>query len=390
MDKTRDILIRKMLSDNGLGALFLWRSDELVMATGYQPLWGVSVCLYPAIGIPIIYVPGLEPKDILPDGFKIKTFPWGRLDYRNPWDILYETIKEDLIKLCINNQPVTFIQHSSHSAPSQMSAESAPLPFDFQKRIKYLSKGGYKDFMVEILQLYTIKTPEEISKISLTNQVASIGIKAFYANLIPGKTEAEVACAVESAVQSQIGKAGVIYAKSWPLIMSGINSAYGGTFNRTTGKVLQSDELVLIEMAVCVNGYWCDITRTGSIGTISKKQQTICDIVKTAQEIGFQAIKPGVKASTIDRIVREYIDNMGYSIHFQHALGHHVGFRYHDPGQGLSPESELVIAEGMVLTVEPGIYALEFGGGSRIEDNVLVTMNGIKILSEDSSELNDF
>ena len=67
---------------------------------------------------------------------QIKTFPWGRLDYINPWDILYETIKGDLIKLRINNQPVTFLQHSSHSAPCQMSAESAPLPFDFQKRIK--------------------------------------------------------------------------------------------------------------------------------------------------------------------------------------------------------------------------------------------------------------
>ena len=295
-----------------------------------------------------------------------------------------------MIKLGINDQPVTFLEHSSHSSPSQMSAESAPLPFDFQKRIKHLSKGGYKDFMDKILQLYTIKTPEEISKISLTNQVASIGIKAFYTNLIPGKTEAEVACAVESAVQSQIGKAGVIYAKSWPFVMSGINSAYGGAFSRSTGKVLQSGELVLIEMAVCVNGYWCDITRTGSIGTISKQQQTICDIVKTAQEIGFKAIKPGVKASNIDRIVREYINNMGYSKHYQHALGHHVGFRYHDPGQGLSPESELIIAEGMILTVEPGIYAVELGGGSRIEDNILVTMNGIKILSDYSTTVNGF
>jgi Xaa-Pro dipeptidase len=388
MDNVRDAIIRKVLSENDVGAMLFWRPDEIVMATGYLPVWGISLCVYPAIGMPILYVPELEPVDQLPDGFLIKTFPWGRLDCKNPWDVLYGLISEDLERFCINELPISFLKYASQSAPAQISAEGAPLPFTWVEELLKLAKGGYKDIQSKILGLYLIKTPVEIEQIRLVNQVTSLGIKAFYSNLRPGITEAELASAVETEIQSQTGKSLIKYAKAWPYIMSGSNSAFGGTFARNSGKALNSGEIVMIEMAVCVNGYWCDITRTGAVGAISAKQQELFSVVLEAQILGLGLIKPGVKASEVDKIVRLFIQEKGFGQYYQHGLGHHVGFRYHDPGEGFFPDSELILEEGMVLTVEPGIYMKEFDSGVRIENNILITKSGVEILSDFSMELN--
>jgi len=386
MDKTRDSIIREMLTENNVGALLLWRNDELVMGTGYYPLWGVSVCLYPSIGVPILYISELEPKDDLPAGFIIKTFPWGNMHCINPWQVLYDDLNEDLINLGLSNLPITYSKNDVQSSPSQISAENQPFPQIFQHNLQRLGQG-YKDLSNQISKLYHIKTPVEIEKIRLSNKVAAKGIVAFYENLVIGKTEIEVACAVESAVKLQTDNTVVKFAKAWAYIMSGINSADGGSFPRSTAKVLKNGDLVMIEMAVCVNGYWCDITRTGSVGEVNDALVDVYNTVKNSQSLAMEAIKPGVTGAYIDNIARNNIRVNGYEKYYQHALGHHVGFRYHDPGETLSINSELVIKEGMILTVEPGIYGKDLGGGCRIEDNVLVTKNGIEILSNFSSEL---
>jgi len=385
MDKERDLKIREILSDNNVGAVLLWRPDEMVLSTGHLPLWGVSACLYPSMGNPIIYVPELEPEDILPKDFTIKRFPWGRLDCTNPWGVLYQSIKEDLELL--HADTISFIPHSCRSILPQISAETAPIPLDFTDNLKQLSKRGYKDITNDILKLYSVKTPIECEKIRKSNQIAYSGIKAFYENLQVGKSEVEIACAVEAAVQLQIGKSDIKYAKAWPYIMSGTNSSFAGMYCRNTDRTLKEGELVLIEMAVCVDGYWCDITRTGSVGNIAPKQQEIFETVKSAHNLSIDSIRPGKKAGDIDKIAREYIDRKGFGQYFQHALGHHVGFRYHDPGLGFQPDSNLILEEGMILSVEPGIYIQDLNSGVRIEDNVLVTNDGAEILSDYSMEL---
>jgi Xaa-Pro aminopeptidase len=143
----------------------------------------------------------------------------------------------------------------------------------------------------------------------------------------------------------------------------------------------------MIEMAACVNGYWCDITRTGSVGHIPAHGQKIYDTVKEAHLLALDLIKPGVEAKTVDGKVREFISRKGYGAYFNHALGHHVGFRYHDPGPGFRPGSSLVLSPGMVLTVEPGIYVHEHHAGVRIENNIWITADSYKILSDYSIEI---
>ena len=88
--------------------------------------------------------------------------------------------------------------------------------------------------------LYLHKTSSEITHIALANKIGHIGIQTFYDNLIQGKTEVEVACAVETAVQSQTGRDAIKFAKAWAYIMSGINSSYGGRYSRNSGKGFES------------------------------------------------------------------------------------------------------------------------------------------------------
>lgn len=387
MDRARDKMIRDMLVERGVGAVLFWRPDELVMATGYQPLWGASVCLYPAEGEPVVYIPELEPTDGLPSGFNCKTYPWGILECPDPWEILYKSIAADLAESGMDGKPVSFVGASSQSSLPAISAEWIPMPLNFTAKLKRLVKGGYADITDDILRLYQHKTDTEIEHILLANRVGYLGIQAFYDHLVQGKTEAEVACAVETAVQSRTGKDAIKFAKAWPYIMSGINSSYGGRYARNTGKKLDRGDLVMIEMAVCVNGYWCDITRTGKVGHIPAHRQKIYDTVKEAHLRALDLMKPGVEAKTVDGEVRAFISRKGYGVCFNHALGHHVGFRYHDPGPGFRPGSSLVLSPGMTLTVEPGIYVPEHDAGARIENNILITADGYKMLSDYSIEI---
>lgn len=165
------------------------------------------------------------------------------------------------------------------------------------------------------------------------------------------------------------------------MIQSGRNTANGGKYNRSTGKIIADGEFVMLEMGLCVNGYWADITRTTITGEINDMQKSIFQTVSQAQQIAIKMLKPGTAMNDVDSVSRKYIEEAGFGEYFNHALGHQVGFRYHDPGSSLSPNCTDVLQEGMVLTVEPGIYGVELNGGVRIEDNLLITANGCQLLS---------
>ncbi len=387
MDKERDGLIRHFLLENNIGAIIFWRPEELVMATGYYPLWGLSFCLYPDYGEPIVYVPALEPKDQLPNGFLIKEFEWGKLNVVNPWAGLYQMVQQDLCTLNPNKLPITFQKTASQSSLSQIAAEEPALPLDLIENLIQISEGGFKNYDNEIVELFVIKTVLEIERIKLANKIAVTGLECFYRNIRVGLTEVELSSLVESKIQSQTGNSGVRYAKAWAFVMSGINSIFGGTFGRNSGRRLENGDIVLLELAVCVNGYWSDLTRVGTIGDICEEKQHIFSVVKSAYNLALGLVKSGSNAGEIDRKVREYITHNGFGEYYQHALGHHVGFRYHDYGQSLRPNSELILKEGMVITIEPGIYVPEIEVGVSMEDNVLVKKNGYEILSRHPIDL---
>ena len=128
------------------------------------------------------------------------------------------------------------------------------------------------------------------------------------------------------------------------------------------------------------SGYKSDLTRMLVWQKPSKKLQRIYDIVLEAQRRAIDAIRPGVTCETVDRAAREHIASRGYGAKFGHGLGHGIGLDIHEMPR-LNPNSKTVLAAGMIVTVEPGIY-LPGWGGVRIEDDVCVTRDGCEVLSQ--------
>jgi len=382
MNLQRKRMLDSVIKQNGLGSLFLWRPDELVLVLGYMPLWGVSFLIYTDDDDPVLFVPESEPKDILPKNITIKKFPCGDMSCKDPWKVLFNMMKETLIEKRRHHLPVSFIRNIGGTAPCMMSGEQPPLPGNLIDSLSAITGLGYRDATGDLLKLYCYKTADDIQHLKLTHKVASIAVKTFYENLKTGISESELAGLIENEVQRMTGHDGINFSQAWPLVQSGINAVYGGRYNRSTGRKFQNAEMVMVEMGICVNGYWADITRTGQTGELDVHQKKIFHTVLEAQQKAIAMMRPGVTMGAVDMVARNHIKDAGLGKFFNHALGHHVGFRYHDFGPTLSPGCDAVIEEGMLLTVEPGIYGEEINCGVRIEDNILITKDGNEILSD--------
>ncbi|HYF75401.1 MAG TPA: Xaa-Pro peptidase family protein [Candidatus Nitrosocosmicus sp.] len=150
-------------------------------------------------------------------------------------------------------------------------------------------------------------------------------------------------------------------------------------------KKIEKGDFITLDFGAMYKGYRSDMTRTVVVGGADERQKEIYSIVKAANEAGENAIKAGVSGKVPDDCARGYIRNAGYGDFFGHGLGHGVGLDIHEE-PFMSSSCEKVLAEGNVITVEPGIYLPDWGG-VRIEDTVLVKADGIEILTRSSKEL---
>lgn len=168
----------------------------------------------------------------------------------------------------------------------------------------------------------------------------------------------------------------------WPagfetIVASGRNSSMPHAL--ATDKKIRRGEMVVIDLGVRNYGYNSDLTRTVYLGRIERIYSRVYNVVLDAQKKAIDNIRPGVKASFIDNISRKYINDKGFGRYFIHSTGHGIGLETHE-APGLFGKSNVVLAQGMTMTVEPGIY-IPGWGGVRIEDVILVTKNGCEALT---------
>jgi Xaa-Pro aminopeptidase len=198
-------------------------------------------------------------------------------------------------------------------------------------------------------------------------------MKAAYEILKPGMKEYEVAAEIEYAMRKR-GSYGTAFETA---VSSGPRSAFphGGCSDRE----LREGDLVVVDFGATYKFYRSDMTRTLMAGQPLEKQKKLYEIVKAAQEKAFEAIKPNVKAKDVDAVARKIIEDAGYGEYFVHGLGHGVGLEVHEPPT-LSSSSKEALTVGNVVTDEPGIYLVGYGG-VRVEDTVLVQKNGAEKLT---------
>ena len=149
---------------------------------------------------------------------------------------------------------------------------------------------------------------------------------------------------------------------------------------------IKKGDLIICDFGANYKKYNSDITRTFVFDKSNKLQKNIHKTIINAQKFAYDEIKINVKAKDIHNKVYDYIEKTEFKSHFIHSTGHSLGLNVHDVGGGISADSDIILKENMVFTIEPGIYIPNYGG-VRIEDDILVKKNGFELLTKSSRDL---
>lgn len=231
----------------------------------------------------------------------------------------------------------------------------------------------------ELDELRGVKSSQELAIIEQCCCLASESLKQVLPLIRPGVSERALALELEIAM-----KRGGAEEKAFDFIVaSGERGAL--PHGRPTDRVISAGELVTIDFGGRLHGYHSDETVTVAVASADDRQREIYAVVKEAHDLAIAAVRPGAGCREVDAIARDFIAGRGFGEYFGHGLGHGVGLDVHEKPT-LSPRSEQILAEGMVVTVEPGIY-IPGWGGVRIEDTLAVTADGCRLLTRMPKEL---
>jgi len=228
-------------------------------------------------------------------------------------------------------------------------------------------------------KLRMVKTPAEIDRIRrsvLTNSKAFESAKKAFKH---GVTENQAAAQIDF----QMRRYGAERTAFETIVAFGNRSALPHA--RPTANRLAKDELVLIDMGACQDGYASDMTRVLFLEKPTPKIASLYRAVLEAQLAAIDAVREGVKAHQVDQAARKVLAGHGLDKHFVHSTGHGLGLEIHEAPR-LGKKDKTRLERGMVITIEPGAY-IEGLGGVRIEDTILVTKNGCEVLTPTSKEL---
>ncbi len=238
-------------------------------------------------------------------------------------------------------------------------------------------------------KLRMVKDDDELGRIRDAIDVAQRAFTVLVALLRPEDTEIELSDALEANVR-RAGGQGTSFP---PIVAVGERAALPHC--PPTGKRVDEAGLLLVDWGAVVRGYKSDLTRVLATrtkssfaqldATDSARLEEIHRVVRAAQDAAVRAVRPGAEAKDVDAAARGVIADAGYGDYFNHGLGHGIGLQIHE-APWLRANSTDVLAEGMVFTVEPGIY-LPGWGGVRIEDDVRVTADGCEVLTFTPREL---
>jgi Xaa-Pro aminopeptidase len=236
-------------------------------------------------------------------------------------------------------------------------------------------KGGAD--RVEALRM--VKDAGELEQIKKAIDVAERAFTVFRALLRPDDTEKDLCDALDHYAR-RAGASGMAFP---PIVAVGERAALPHA--PPTERTVASSELLLVDWGVSAPLYKSDLTRvlerraTSAPSTTTAKLHEVYDVVLRAQEAALRAVRPGASTRAIDAAARSVIAQAGYGENFGHGLGHGFGLQIHE-APWLRPNADMPVQPGMVFTLEPGIY-LPGWGGVRIEDDVLVTPDGVERLT---------
>ncbi|MBI5974233.1 M24 family metallopeptidase [Staphylococcus canis] len=345
--KTKHLL--ETLKDYKANAIWITDPTNVFYFTGFHtdPHERLLAFLITESGEEILVCPQLDVEAVKNSPFEGKII--GYLDTESPYSKLPYTFNH----LLIEEEHLTVKRYNAlHEA---------------------FSVNQFSSIDLTIKNLRNIKSESELEILRKATDFADQCIKIGQDFLKEGITEREVVNHIEQTIKQR----GVDEMSFDTMVLFGDHAAepHGVPGDRK----LKQDEYVLFDLGVVYEHYCSDITRTVAFGTPESKAQEIYNTVLEAEQAAIELIKPGITIKELDDKARGIIEQAGYGEYFPHRLGHGLGLGLHE-FPDISNTNTNTLEEGMVFTIEPGIYVPGVAG-VRIEDDIYVTENGCEILT---------
>jgi Xaa-Pro dipeptidase len=374
IDQAKLDRVRELMKQHDLDALVVRAPDNIVYLTNYWCMKGYDIVVFPREGDATLIALEPQEEDARRTAWTqdIRLFKgYHPSDPRPPQlrslDVALQVLKERGLTRRVGLE----LSQGTQSADRMVGEPTAWTQpwFDAFKSIA----GEVVDAYTLINSARAIKTAQEIERMKLPNELAALALEHTFERLRPGMKESDVAAIFEGYVHANgIGfKGQVEMARAFTLVWSGKGIR---TFTATGDRPVQEHEPTLLEIWVCVDGYWNDLTKNLCPGELTPEYHKLLDLLLAVFDEAIAFSKDGASLPELDRLIRARIAEGGYPGQPSHPICHGVGARAHEPPYA-HQASTGTITRNMVLAIEPGIY-WPGGGGLRLEDNFWITGDG--------------
>ncbi len=374
LDQEKWKRVREMMAKNDLDALVVRAPDNILYLTDYWTMKGYDIAIFPREGDPTLLV-------IEPQFHEAQRSAWNKdvrffrfyhpQDPRPPMMRSLEQCLDVLRERKFTGRVGVELSQLGQIC-DRMVGEPSNYTLGYFEAFPRVVKQVV-DAAPLLAEVRAIKTDQEIERMKLANELAAAGMEFARTEIKVGMKESEVGAMIEGHIHS-IGvgyKGKVEMARAFTLVWSGKGIA---TFTATSHRPVQANEPTLVEIWVCADGYWTDLTKNICPGKLTPEYNKLLDQLLKVFNDAAAYTRVGASLGELDRMIREGIAAAGYAGQPSHPVAHGVGARAHEAPYA-HQAAPGVMKKGMVLAIEPGIY-WEGGGGLRLEDNFWITGNG--------------
>ncbi len=371
--------LQDAMAASEVDAVVLRLAENVVLVTGYYvQIPGLGLAVVPREGEATLLVPDYEREEAAAAwGGDVRTFPAIRNDGPPTGLAIEELLRSLAGELGVRGGAVGFEGSFETLAPASLAGEPNAVGLPTQTLIREtFSARSLVDVTETLESLRAVKTERELDRLRTVNEIAVFGLNAFKEEAVAGQSEVQIMAAVEGAIcERGHGHRGARVVRGYATVYSGPDLTGGWQYFRSRTRVVEPDDVVMLELGTVADGYWSDHTRTVVAGRATDAQQAAYAAARAATEAAFAAAVPGTSGGEVDAAARRTCEQAGFT-QFPHHTGHGVGFRYHESRPQLVPGGEHVLEEGNVIVAEPGIYSDELRGGFRHEDDAVVRAGG--------------
>ncbi|HEU5404553.1 MAG TPA: Xaa-Pro peptidase family protein, partial [Gaiellaceae bacterium] len=364
--------VRALLAEEELDALVVRAPDNVLYLTNFWGMKGYDACVFPREGEPVLITIEASEEDAARNAWTQDVRLIRGYDPEDPRPPIARTL-DAVVPAARDFERVGLELSLGTQASDRMVGE--PTTFTAAWFDTFPEAADATSLLARARSL---KTEQEIERLRLANEIAAAAMEHVRDRLHPAMKEAEAAALWQGFVHGEgTGWQGKVdLALPFSLVWAGRGIK---TFTATGDKPVSEGEPVLFEIWVCADGYWADHTKNLVIGELREDYAELETALLNVYDEALESIRPGASMADLDRSVRGRVDAMGYPGQPTHPICHGVGARAHEPPYP-HQAGDGTFAEGMVLAVEPGAY-WPGGGGLRVEDNFLVTSEGVEKLS---------